>query len=415
MTKLKITKDLGYSILFAICILVTYLDVYELTFLIWTIVFFITIKRKYSVTIFQLILPFIAIIVIASFSTLFFKNDFYAIIRDITYLVKPILGLLLGYQLCRSANMKVIETIIYVGFIIAIIHLLIIVKSIYIYKILNIHQLRLYSGYFSDFEVYAFILVLFHKKFDIDFKKTFYYILILTIGLSSFLYLSRANFLQGIILYLVLKGYFSFNRRTILVLLSLFTISAVGYSLIYNMNLSRNGKGLEALFYKIKNAPTEAFKTKVDKEDWADFNDNYRAYENIITYKQVKNEGALAVVIGKGLGSKVNLGQKLYTNDGSVLTQISMLHNAFMTVYLKAGIIGVFFLFYFLRLLLKRKKSDDLYINNLSLLVFATAIYLIIDNWVLLGLYLKTESKAIVIGILLAFIEYNKNKKQEIE
>ena len=31
------------------------------------------------------------------------------------------------------------------------------------------------------------------------------------------------------------------------------------------MHLNRNGKGVETLLYKIKNAPIEAFKTKINK------------------------------------------------------------------------------------------------------------------------------------------------------
>jgi hypothetical protein len=179
----------------------------------------------------------------------------------------------------------------------------------------------------------------------------------------------------------------------------------MGYIAIYNMNLRRNGSGLEALLYKIKNAPIEAFKTKVDKDDWEDFNDNYRAYENILTFKSVTYEGFWTIVRGKGLGSKIKLGQIVYTNDGSALTKISILHNAYMTVFLKSGIIGVFLMFYFLRLLIKQNPSHIYSIQQINLLLIGTGVYLIIDNWVLLGLYLKTESKAMIIGFLLSYRE----------
>ncbi|MFN3752800.1 hypothetical protein [Flavobacterium sp.] len=291
------------------------------------------------------------------------------------------------------------------GFIIAIIHLGIIFYSALIHRILNIHELRKYSGYFSDFEVYAFILVLFHKKFGVVFTRKRFLLLLIVIGVSSALYVSRANFIQAFIFFLVLKGYFSLNKRTLLILISFISLILIGYAVIYNMNLSRNGKGLEALLYKIKNAPIEAFKSKVNKDDWKDFNDNYRAYENIITVKNVVYEGFWGVVRGKGLGSEIQLGQKLYTNDGTVLTEISILHNAFMTVFLKSGLIGVFFMFYFLRLLIKQNPSAHENIKQLNLILMATGIYLLFDNWVLLGLYLKTENKAIIIGFILSYKE----------
>ena len=406
MSNTKISKDFLYQILFAICILVTYLNIYELTFLVWTATILVTIKSKYSLTIIQYIFPFTAILIIAFFSWFFYDNTIYEVIRDFTYLLKPILGLVLGYQLCRSANMKVIKTIIYVGFIIAVIHLGILFFTAVVHKVLNIHELRKYAGYFSDFEVYSLILVIFHKKFDVVLSKQRFYLLLITIAFSSFLYLSRANFIQAIVFYMALKGYFTLNKRAIIVLISFFSFVIIGYTVIYNMNLSRNGKGLEALLYKIKNAPTEAFKAKVDKDDWKDFNDNYRAYENMLTTRVMKNEGFWGMLRGKGLGSDIPLGQTLFTNDGTVLTKVSILHNGFMTVFLKSGLIGVFYMLYFLIILLKQGKTDNDYIRQLNLLLMATAIYLFFDNWVLLGLYLKTESKSVIIGFVLCYIEY---------
>jgi hypothetical protein len=407
MGSIKISKDFIYQILFAICILVTYLNIYELTFLVWIAVIMFTVKRQYSLTILQYIFPYTAILIVAFFSWFYYDNSIYQVIRDITYLLKPILGLLVGYQLCRHADMKVIQTIIYVGFCIAVIHLGIIAYNAVVHKVLNVNELRKYSGYFSDFEVYAVILVIFHKKFNVALSRQRFWILLLTIAFSSLLYASRANFIQAVVLYMALKGYFVLNKRAVIILISFFSTIIIGYSIIYNMNLTRNGRGLEALLYKIKNAPIEAFKAKVDKNDWKDFNDNYRAYENMLTIRVMKSEGFWGMVRGKGLGSDINLGQKLYTNDGTVLTRISILHNAFMTVFLKSGLIGVFFMFYFLRLLLRKRKTDNEYIRNLSLIIFATAIYLFFDNWVLLGLYLKTESKSIIIGFILCYIEYN--------
>lgn len=417
MSSLKISKDFIYQILFAICIFVTYLNIYELTFLVWIGTIFITIKKQYSLTIFQYILPYVAILIVAFFSWFYYEHSIYEVIRDITYLLKPILGLILGYQLCRNANMKVIQTIIYVGFCIAVIHIGVIAYTAVVHRVLNIHELRKYAGYFSDFEVCALILVIFHKKFKVVFTNQRFWILLITIAFSSFLYLSRANFIQAIIFFMALKGYFTLNKRALLILISFFSFVIIGYAIIYNMNLTRNGKGLEGLLYKIKNAPIEAFKSKVDKNDWKDFNDNYRAYENMLTIKVMKNEGFWGMIRGKGLGSDIQLGQELYTNDGTVLTKISILHNAFMTVFLKSGLIGVVLMLYFLRLLLKQRKTNDEYINSLRRILFGTAIYLFIDNWVLLGLYLKTESKSIVIGFILCYIEYQirQQKASELE
>ena len=170
MSSTKISKDFLYQILFAICILVTYLNNYELTFLVWIAVILATIKRHYSLTILQYIFPYISILVVAFIAWFYYDNTIYEVIRDITYLLKPILGLVVGYQLCRNANMKVIQTIIYVGFIIAVIHLGIIFFTAVVHRIINIHELRKYAGYFSEFFAWVVTFHFDFKNFQISFR-----------------------------------------------------------------------------------------------------------------------------------------------------------------------------------------------------------------------------------------------------
>ena len=118
-----IKKAFLYQLLFAICIYVPYLDNYELTFAIWSLSAMITITNIYSLGIIKQLLCFVTILILATVVLLFKKHQLYFIIRDFTYLIKPILGLLIGYQLCKKFPQKAFQTIVYTGFFIAIIHL----------------------------------------------------------------------------------------------------------------------------------------------------------------------------------------------------------------------------------------------------------------------------------------------------
>jgi len=400
-----ISKTIFYQILFTICVGVPYINNYELTFAIWFLVLLATITQKYSIQVLKTVAPFIAIIIIAAFSLLFFDNSIYNVIRDITYILKPVIGILVGYQLCKNSGPNVIKTIINAGLLIATIHLSIIFYNAIIHKIVNIHVLREYGGYFSDYEIYVLIILLFHKQFQLHYSRKKLLLLIAIVGFSSFLYVSRTNFIQLILFFMTLMGYFKLNMRS-LKIISIFTILIlVGYSLIYNMNLSRNGRGLESLLYKIKNAPIEAFKTKIDQDDYEDFNDNFRSFENIKTVRQVTQEGWSAILIGKGLGATVDVGRRMRTNDGTYVRHEAILHNAYMTVFLKSGLLGVCFLIYSMYVLIRNKKSNNPMIHQLNLLLLATGIFLIFENWVLLGIFLKTESKAVLIGFILCYRE----------
>lgn len=402
---LKISKDLPYQILFALCVLVTYLNVYELTFLVWSFTAALTIRKRYSLTIWKYIMSFVGIFLIAFIVAFFREQNTYNYIRDITYLLKPIIGLLVGYQLCRSYNVKPFHTILYTGLLISSIHLFIIFYSAIAYRIINIHDLRFYGGYFGDFEFYALLIVIFNKELEVQLTKKAKRYLLLIIGLSAFFYLSRINFIQFAILYLVMKGYFRLTARNIMVMGSLLVILGAGYSVIYNMHLTRNGKGVEAFLYKIKNAPIEAFKSKINKDDYQDFNDNYRSYENIVTIKQVAYEGTSAILFGKGMGATIDLGREIWTNDLEFIRYIPILHNGLMTIYLKSGLLGVILNLAFLYFLYRQRRSDIPLVKNINLFLMGTAIYLLFANWVLLGLYLKTDSKSIIIGFILCYKE----------
>lgn len=398
-------KNTLHSILFFLCIVVSLFPNYELTFAVWFVVFLVTIKRHYSVTIFKYVATFSAILLIAFFSSLFYQPKLFLFIRDITYMIKPIVGLLLGYQIFKNEKTLRLNYFIYVGLIIAIIHIVTIFIAFLQVKSLNLNLLREKGGYFSDYEIYVIIMLIFHKELNITIsKKNIRYILI-TVIFSSVLYAARTNMIQFIILFLAMKGYFRITKKSLTILFSIFSLTLISYFAIVSYNPKRAGKGLDAFLYKIKIAPEEAFKTKINKNDWKDFNDNYRSFENIITVKQVSQEGPLAILFGEGLGSRLNLGRKVYTNDGDYVQFIPYVHNGFMTVFLKSGIFGLVFLFLFLILLFKQPKTTDPKLLYINYLLIGTSVFLIVSNWVFLGLYLKLDNKSIIIGFLIALRE----------
>jgi len=401
---LRFSKNTLYQILFALCVSVTYLNNYELTFFVWVGAVSITIQKSYSLEFVKQILLFGGILILAVFSSFFNEFSTYNFIRDITYLAKPILGLLIGYQLCKTRLKEPLKTVIYTGVVLAIIHLWIVFYGITFVGFRNIHQIRGYAGYFSDFEVYVIVLLLFHRDFNIEIsskqKKWFLTILIL----SSLFYLSRTNFIQFGILFLALKGYFVLNKKRLIALISIVFTGLLLYSAIVYYNPRRNGKGIEAFLYKVKIAPAEPFKTKINTEDYKDFNDNYRSVENINTVKQIINDDWFTIIFGKGLGSKVDLQQEVWL-DNTQLRYISILHNGFMTIFLKSGIIGVFLLFISIFLLFRKQKPEPLLINKVNYLFTGTAFFLFISYWVFMGFYFKADTKAILIGLLLAYAE----------
>ena len=305
------------------------------------------------------------------------------------------------------------KTVIYTGVFLSTIHLVIVIITFIRFQTITVNLLREYCGYHSDFEIYTLIFLIFYKSFELDWNRKKIYLFITIVAVSSFLYLSRTNFIQFVVLFLALKGYFLLNKRSLVIITSMLLIATIGYTIIYNSNPNRNGKGIEAFLYKVKIAPIEPFKTKINKEDWKDFHDNYRSYENILTVKQVNNEGFFGILFGKGLGATINLGRKVWTNDGEYIQYIPILHNGFATIYLKSGLIGLAFLIITIFLIGRARKSEITLVQKLNLLMLGSAIFLIVSNWVFMGVYLKLDNKSILFGFLICYRQFliqNSNK-----
>jgi len=397
-------KELLYQILFLACIAVPYLNIYELTFFTWSLAVVITIKNRYSHNILTYVGTFVAILFVALISGLFEDVRMYEFIRDITYLLKPILGLLAGYQLCRDHVRNPLKIIVYSGIIIAVIHIFILVYSVVILHDRTMFLLRQHAGYFSDFEVYAIIILVFRKQLQFKISREAYWLCTLVLAVSIFFYLARTNFIQFGLLFLALKGYLVLSKRSITIMSSFIVLVLVGYGAIYLYNPSRNATGFESFLFKIKNAPIEPFKTKIDINNWKDFNDNYRSYETILTLRQVPLKGTGSVIFGEGMGSSIDLKKKVFLLE-SYKRYIPFLHNGFMTVFLKSGITGILILIYSISLFFKYKKDDDPLIQSLTYLLLGTGIYMILSYWVFMGFYFVADTKSVVIGFIICYRE----------
>lgn len=404
--RIAIPEGFKYQILYFLCIVIPYLNIYELTLLIWSLTFLSTLSGKYSMAFLKMLTPYFLILILAIIVGLYYIKFYklFFVIRDITYLLKPIIGLLCGYQLAKYNYKNTLKLIINTGVFISVCHLLLVLNAIIIENARTVGLLRHYAGFFSDYEVYVLIILLFNKEFGLNYSRKVWWALLLIVGTSSFMYLARTNFIQFVIFYLALKGYFVINVRSIIVITSIIISAVLAYSVILYINPKRKAKGFEGFLYKIKVAPLEPFKTKINTEDYVDFNDNYRSHENIMTISQVSKGGVIPVIFGKGIGSQIDLKQEVYLGD-MYLRYISILHNGFMIVFLKSGLLGVFIYLFSIRYFFKNPYSKDETINQINLLFLGTGIFLILSNWVFLGFYNLTETKTVLIGFLIYYRE----------
>lgn len=409
---LKITKANIVVCLYYLSLIVLFFKFFELTLIVWGVICFLTLRTTYSKKILSLLFISLIIFIISAISSFFYDYEWYNIIRDSSYLLKPILGLILGYNIAKILGTSALRHTVNIGFAVALIHILIILFGYFVYGIKHLNDLRYIGGYFNDFEVFVLILLLFKNKLDIELSKRTYLIFLTTLIVSAFLYFSRTNMIQFVILILAMKGYLKLTPKAIKITLSSLIIVLASYALIYQSNPTRNAKGVEAFFYKVKNAPIEAFKTKINKENWKDLHDNFRSYENIKTINQMFNDDTRAILLGKGLGSTVNYGIKMYTNEDTMIQHAPALHNSYATIFLKSGLVGLILLLLFIYLMPFKDKTNDEKLILLRQLMIGSAIFMIFSNWVFMGLYLKLDNKSIFFGFLIAYYQILSNKTE---
>ncbi len=398
--KIKYDKTITNQLIFIFCVIIPFFNNYELSFSVWLLAILLTIKNNYSLEFFKYWIVFVIIFLLAVVVGLFYLHHFYFIIRDITYLLKPVCGLLLGYQLFSKNIKNPFQFLVYAGVSIAIYHLIIVFHGILFLAARNVRDIREHGGYFNDFEVYVLIILLFNKQLNLGFSINRTRLFILIMSFSSFFYLARTNFIQFVVLFMALKGLWVINQKSLLVIGSVVGLTLLGYSSVLMYNPIRNGKGLDEFLYKIKMVPAEAFSTKINRNDWKDFNDNYRSYENIRTIQQLSTQKSL--LFGQGIGAQVNLKQNIVFGDIN-LKYISILHNGFMTVLLKTGFVGLFIYLFTIFLFFKKNKYTDPRLVNIHYLFVGTGVFLIISNWVFMGFYNLIDTKSLLIGFLFAY------------
>ncbi|MGV1011218.1 MAG: O-antigen ligase family protein [Flavobacterium sp.] len=405
--RITINKAFLNQILFIICVVVPFFNIYELSFTVWMFAIALTLKKNYSLEFIKYFSLFFVILLLAIFVGFYYEYRLYFVIRDITYILKPITGLLLGYQLFSKHIKNPFQFIVYAGVSTAIYHLILVNYGIFIGGAKNVREIREYGGYFNDFEVYTLVILLFKNQFNLGFSRKKNSIFLIILAVSSFFYLARTNFIQFIILVIALKGIFVLNRRAIIVIGTTLILVVVGYAAIYYYNPIRNGKGVDEFLYKIKMAPAEAFSTKINRDDWKQFNDNYRSYENIRTVQQLSYNESL--IFGEGIGSQVDLKQKVFLGDMQ-LRFISILHNGYMTVLLKSGLLGLGIYLLSIFFFFRKNNEPTEALKNIHYLFIGTGVFLIVSNWVFMGFYNLIDTKSLLIGFLFAY--KNDLKKQ---
>lgn len=399
---MKINKKKFYSRLFIIFLLFQlYLPSFKVNvFLqIGMILFYFFLEKPLISKAFLVkIVPLFLLICIGFLGSLIHKYTFSQISKDFFHFLKPVLGITIGYLFYKKIEDKesFIKNIIYAGFISAIIHL-IIVFFFSNFSTGNVSAIRQFSRDNFLELVSVFFLVTYSRFFQKKIELTNYKLILTVLALSCFLYLSRTMFLATIVFTISVFGFTKISPKSIKALFVLLIIIGLFYMYLFSVKIERNKPGLEGFLYKIKIAPAEIFKTKIDRENHKDLWDHWRGYEAKRAIA-LMNESPSSWIFGTGYGSMVNLKFKApLSEEEKGMKFISELHNGYIYVLYKTGVIGLFVYLYFIFMVYKEiyKRTDfqTVYISSIGLIFFITSL-------TITGLYNNRDIFVFILGAL---------------
>jgi len=369
--------------------------------LAFLLLLFFTGRDKISKSFLNTVLPVILIFLYGFLGTLLYNYKTVDIIKDVTHLIKPIFVLFIGYLVFKSINnpTKFLKTIINTAAITAIIHLF---GVFFLSNFLSssISDIRDKFGLDNFIEVYSLFMLIVVPKTSIKYiyKNTNYRkILIFIFALSIVMYFSRTMFGMIFLLGLSFYGYTRLTKRS-LKIIGVFILGVVlFYTYLGTIKIERNSKGIEALFYKIKMAPGEVFNAKIDIENHKDLWDHWRAYEakRAIT---MLNDKPITYLTGSGYGSLVNLKFRAPLGDDERgMRYISVLHNGYIFILYKTGIVGILiYLVFLVRLYLRTyEKQEEMFFK---ILISTIGLYFLFTSLIITGIYIPQDAILFILG-----------------
>lgn len=389
------------------------ISTFEITYSLYLVTFLLYFS-KVSIKTVDVISYLILILFIAIISSFFNKVAFYDWIKDLAYFTKPILGILSGYFIAKRIKSfkSILEVIILIATFFAIYHITIIFINVD-FSIATTSDIRKIGGISNDIEAFA-IMVLFCsfkiKELDINLKPLYKKIVLIVLVISFLLYLSRTMMVSLIILTLSAYGYLKITKKGLKYGLIVLLFFGLLYTYLFSANIRRGQSGFESFLYKMKNAPAEVFlPTKnFDTKNHAMLWDRWRAYEASMAITQINSYGNF--FFGKGLGALVDLKFSAPLGADNI-RYIPILHNGYVNIFFKSGILGL--LLYLIMLLLlylfSYIKTNNSQVKVISNLIGGFAVHYFFTTLIITGMYNHKEFYVIILGTLLYFrLEKNK-------
>lgn len=367
---------------------------YSLMFLFMLIVYLYSYRTRLDGDASRVLRPVIGMVLLGIVFS--FNNNVIDISRDVWYAGKAIVCFLLGYHVAR----KITNTNLFFNFFIRISFLS---ALIYLASILiGPDKIGIESASSNGgpllVSAMAVPLILFRKTgFIFKVNPALKILIILVITASFALSFSRTSIGCFLLIVFVGSGFFN-NIKKFLMYVAFAGVLTI---LIAPMLPTLDAQNLTFLG-KIKNSFLEISFT--DDSDMSDMLVNWRGFEAHRAYVAFANSSLLQQIFGRGWGATVDLGFAVQMSKDMSYQYLPILHNGYMHILSKYGIVGLFLYLVFLWRIVVGSRHYFAKTNNVPYARFITGLGLVLayTSLVITGIMNKgrLDSVLIVLGIL---------------
>ncbi len=363
--------------------------------------------KSLSKKLIEAISPLIIIILFAALASIFHKPEFRNVIKDFVHLFKPVVYIILGYLLIKKIKDRNIlfTVIIYLAALFAILHFykLVLYLMDNPFEVNSIRNNCGLSNYLEMISVSLFICNL--KKFNIELRIKWKKWIKVLIFCSFVFYFSRTMFVGVFLIYMAINGYSKITPKGLTYILLFIGSVLTFYFYLFSIELQRGAPGIEGFLYKVKIAPSEIFipDENIDIKNHSNLWDHWRAYEASKALQQLEEiPYNLGLVFGHGLGALIDLGFEAPLG-GENMRYIAKIHNGYIYVVYKSGLVGLILYFLFLINIYlytykKHKQPQEIFYNNM---LSGIAIYFLFTSLIIGGTYNQGDVLTLVLGGLM--------------
>jgi hypothetical protein len=356
-------------------------------------------KKKRSAKFYKYVIPLIGMTflgLIFAYSNL--PKD---VLRDIFYFTTPILLIIFGAICAVHLTLnKFVLMITYFGLFYSIYYIVSFILLSF-QDTYGLEEMRGLIGPGNIISILSFYFLISNKAKDKYSKILILRILFIALNvLALILFNSRSYFICFIIFFLFFFQTFPLRMKFGLVTFSIFVIV-----LLTTININSDN----SFYGKVLNSFDEI--SINNGADLSENNSNYRAFETLAAIDTYLTGNGLNHIVGQGFGKLVDLKIEIQLTTES-WQFIPLVHNGYMYILVKTGLLGILFFFIFLIKFYPSKKSKRIPQKHLYLRVILKSLIIscVLTNFVINGFFnLEMQFLLICLG---AFFNYLKIETQ---